>query len=158
MRGRTAIAIEDHRKKKLATHFARLEHMYLSVPFNDLYDPGVRVEESEAELVIPIRDELRLPSGDLAESVYMKVMNDAAVLAVNALEEDRLVATLQFAVQLTRHQPSGDLVARGLVVSHSGGQYEAQCVLTDADGMEIGRGEGTFVVSETALSPTIGYA
>ena len=158
LKGRTQLAIEGHRKQRRSTHFARLERMYLAAPFNDRYDPGVRVQDGEAEIVVPIPKTLRLPSGDVAEFVYLKVMNDAAVLAVNAIVDDRLVATVRFSVQLTHHHPSGDLIARGLVVAGSGGQYQAECVLADASGLEIGRGEGTFEPGATALSPEIGYA
>jgi acyl-coenzyme A thioesterase PaaI-like protein len=132
--------------------------MYLAAPLNELYDPGVRVQDGEAEIVVPIPETLRLPSGDVAESMYLKMMNDAAVLAVNAIVEDRLVATVRFSVQLTRRVASGDLIARGLVISGSGGQYRAECVLADASGLEIGRGDGTFEAGTTVLSPEIGYS
>jgi acyl-coenzyme A thioesterase PaaI-like protein len=158
LKGRTQLAIEGHRKQRRSTHFTKLERMYLAAPFNDRYDPGVRVQDGEAEIVVPIPQTLRLPSGDVAESVYLKVLNDAAVLAVNAIVDDRLVVTVRFAVQLTRHHPSGDLIARGLVVAGSGGQYQAECVLADASGLEIGRGEGTFEPGATPLSAEIGYA
>ncbi|MDH4043348.1 MAG: thioesterase [Gemmatimonadota bacterium] len=132
--------------------------MYLAAPLNEMYDPGVRVQDGEAEIVVPIPEALRLPSGDVAESVYFKVMNDAAVLAVNALVEDRLVATVRFGVQLTRRAASGELIARGLVIAGSGGQYRAECVLADANGLEIGRGDGTFEAGTTVLSAEIGYS
>jgi acyl-coenzyme A thioesterase PaaI-like protein len=158
LKGRTQLAIEGHRKQRRSTHFAKLERMYLAAPSSDLYDPGVRVQDGEAEIVVPIPKALRLPSGDVAESVYLKVMNDAAVLAVNAIVEDRLVVTVRFTVQLTRHRASDTLIARALVVAGSGGQYEAECVLADASGVEIGRGDGTFEPGPTSLSPEIGYS
>lgn len=158
LQGRTQLAIEGHGKRRRSTHFARLERMYLAAPLNELYDPGVRVQDGEAEIVVPIPETLRLPSGDVAESMYLKMMNDAAVLAVNAIVEDRLVATVRFSVQLTRRVASGDLIARGLVISGSGGQYRAECVLADASGLEIGRGDGTFEAGTTVLSPEIGYS
>jgi acyl-coenzyme A thioesterase PaaI-like protein len=158
LKGRTQLAIEGHRKQRQSTHFAKLERMYLAAPFNDLYDLGVRVQDGEAEIVVPISEALCLPSGDVAESLYLKLMNDAAVLAVNAIIEDRFVATVRFNVQLTRRQASGDLIARALVVAGSGGQYQAECVLADASGLEIGRGEGTFEAGTTVLSPAIGYS
>jgi acyl-coenzyme A thioesterase PaaI-like protein len=158
LKGRTQLAIEGHRKQRRSTHFAKLERMYLAAPLNDHYDPGVRVRDGEAEIVVPTPKTLRLPSGDVAESVYLKLMNDAAALAVNAIVEDRLVATVRFNIQLTRHSASGNLIARGLVVAGSGGQYQAECVLADASGREIGRGDGTFEAGRTVLSPEIGYS
>jgi acyl-coenzyme A thioesterase PaaI-like protein len=158
LKGRTQLAIEGHRKQRRSTHFAKLERMYLAAPFNDRYDPGVSVQDGGAEVVVPISKVRRLPSGDVPESVYLKLMNDAASLAVNAIVEDRLVATVRFNVHLTRHPATGDLIARGLVVAGSGGQYQAECVLADASGREIGRGDGTFEAGTTPLSPEIGYA
>jgi acyl-coenzyme A thioesterase PaaI-like protein len=158
LKGRTQTAIEGHRQQRRSTHFAKLERMYLAAPINGPYDLGVMVREGEAEIVVPIPGILRLPSGDVAESLCMKVMNDAAVLAVNAIIEDQLVATVRFSVQLTRRPVSGDLIARGLVVATSGGQYQAECVLADASGREIGRGDGMFKAGTTRLSPEIGYS
>jgi acyl-coenzyme A thioesterase PaaI-like protein len=158
LKGRTQLAIEGHRQKLRSAHFEKLERMYLAAPFNDYYDAGVRIQEGEAEVVIPIQEKFRLPSGTLAEAVYFKAMNDAAALAVNAVVEERLVLTLRFNLQLTRHPASGDIIARGLVVGVSGGRFQAECVLTDADGVEIGRGDGTFKAGTTALAAEIGYA
>jgi acyl-coenzyme A thioesterase PaaI-like protein len=158
LKGRTQLAIMGHRRHRRATHFAKLERMYLAAPFNDLPDLGVRVRDGEAEIVVPIPQTLRLPSGDVAQSLYLRMMNDAALLAVNAIVEDRLVVTVRFNVHLMRRGASGDLIARGMVIAGSGGQYRAEGVLTDATGRELGRADGTFEAGTTVLSPEIGYA
>jgi acyl-coenzyme A thioesterase PaaI-like protein len=158
LQGRTQLAIADHPRKRRAAHLTKLERMYLGSPFTEPYDPGVRVQSGESELVVPIRNEFRLPSGDLADSVCVRLLHDAATLAVNAVVEDRLVSTVRFTAHLTRHAVSGQLIARGLVVAEAAGRYEAECVLADAEGTELGRGEGTFEPGATRLSPEIGYA
>lgn len=158
LKGRTQLAIEGHRKRRRSAHFAKLERMYLAAPFNDLAGLGVRVRDGEAEIVVPIPETLRLASGDVAESLCLKVMNDAAVLAVNAIVEDRLVVTVRFNVHLLRRGASDALIARGMVIAGSGGQYRAECMLADAGGRELGRADGTFEAGTTALSPEIGYA
>lgn len=154
LKGRTQLAIADYPRKRRSAHFARIERTYLASPLNDLYDPGVRVQDGESELLVPIADALRLPSGDLADAVCLKLMNDAAALAVQAATGDRPARTVRFAAHLNRHVASGSLIARGLVVATSGDRYEAECVLTDATGMEIGRGEGTFAADRTGKAGT----
>jgi acyl-coenzyme A thioesterase PaaI-like protein len=134
-----------------------MERMYLAAPLNDRFDPGVGVQEGEAEVVIPSAETLPSPSGDVGESVYLKVMHDVAVLAVNAIVEDRMVSTVRFSAQFTRCVGAGDLIAPGLVIAGSGGQYRAECVLADANGLELGRGNGTFEAGTKVLSPEIGY-
>jgi acyl-coenzyme A thioesterase PaaI-like protein len=144
LKGRTQLAIEGHKRRRQSAHWTQLERMYLAAPLNDLYDPGVRVQHGEAEIVVPLSDALRLPSGEVAESVHVKLMHDAARLAVDTVVETHAAVTVAFTVRLTRHRPMGRLIARALVITDADGQYQTECVLADATGLEIGRGEGTF--------------
>jgi acyl-coenzyme A thioesterase PaaI-like protein len=157
LKSRIQLSIADFNKRQLKSHCEKLERMYLSAPFSEYWDPGVRISEGEAEILIPIRERfLRTPCA-IHESVYFAAMDDSAALAVNSVSGKALVVTVSFAVHCPGPTATGELIARGRLLGMSGEHYLAESVLTDSGGDEIGRGNGTFVESSIALSPEIGY-
>ena len=157
LKGRTQLSIERHSKKLLEAHCDKLERMYLGAPCNEYYDPGVRIVEREAEVVIPTRDKFFDVAGAVHASVCFAAMADSAVLAVNSVVEKYLVVALNFDIHLTGSTATGELIARSRFVGMSGNHYLAESVLTDGEGMEISRGNGALVESGISLSPDIGY-
>lgn len=157
-KSRIQLSIEAHNKKKLLeAHFEKLEHMYLAAPCNEYYEPGVRISEGAAEIVIPIKKKFFHAAGAVHESVLIKAMSDSALLAVNSAIERVFVSTVNFNTYLAYPVATGELIARGRFMSKSGNHYMAEAVLTDSEGNEIGRGSGTFKESRTSLSARIGY-
>lgn len=146
----TQIAIVKHREKKQAAHYENLEHLYLAAPYNEFHEPGIRVANGEADIVIPIQEKVTHPSG-VPGAVILKAMNDSALFAVNSLVEKHYVLTVSFNVSLTGAMPSGELIARGRFVGMSGDRYLGESMLSDVEGNEIGRGDGVFVVSNIGL-------
>jgi uncharacterized protein (TIGR00369 family) len=151
------VGIEHHRKKMLETHYERLERLYLSAPCNEYYDPGVRVSEGEAEIVIPVKERFHGMAGAVHASICFTAMADSAALAVNSIVEEALVVTVDFAITPVFPAVADELIARSRFMGMSGSHYLAESVLTDSEGKEIGRGSGTFMESDTALSSEIGY-
>jgi len=146
----TQMAIVKHKKKKQEAHYHNLEHLYLAAPYNEFHEPGIRVAAGEADIVIPIQEKLSHPAG-IPGTVILKAMNDSAAFAANSLVEGHYVRTETFNVSLTGATPNGEIIARGRFIGMSGDHYLAQVMLTDLDDNEIGRGEGTFVVSDIEL-------
>jgi acyl-coenzyme A thioesterase PaaI-like protein len=138
--------MESHGRKQLLNRLEQLETSYLAAPYNEYHDPGIRVSEGEADIVIPIQDKLKNTSGSFPASVCIKAMNDSAVFAVSSLTLDSIAQTVNFNATLTRAAPTGELLARGRFVGMSGTHYLAETILTDSTGTEIGRGDGVFVV------------
>ena len=151
--GKTQMAIKTHTRKRFEAHAERLERLYLASPYNEYHEPGIRISEGEADILITIREELAHDEAPVPGPICFKAMNDAAVFAVNSLVDDARVFTVNFSISLTRMAATGDLMARGRFVGMSGDHYLAQAILTDGQGKEIGRGEGAFVRSEIPLSP-----
>jgi uncharacterized protein (TIGR00369 family) len=149
--------IEAHNREKMAAHFARLERMYINGPNNEYYNPGIRVTEGEAEVVIPVQEKFFHAANGVHGSVYFKALDDAAFFAVNSLVERVFVLTVSFNVEFSRPVSKGELVARGRYLGRSGRHYLAEAVLMDAEGNEIAKGSGAFVESRTRLSKKIGY-
>jgi acyl-coenzyme A thioesterase PaaI-like protein len=151
----TQMAITKHgerKRKEDLEHFQNLERIYLAAPYNEFHEPGIRVSAGQADIVIPIRDKLVDPAG-IPGTVILKAMNDSANFAVSSIVERHHVLTTSFQVSLTGTIPRGEIIARGRFVGMSGKKYLAESMLTDADGREIGRGEGAFIVSNIPLGP-----
>jgi acyl-coenzyme A thioesterase PaaI-like protein len=157
LKSSTQMAIANYKKRQLQEHFGKLENMYLSAPCNDHYDPGIRISEGMAEILIPIRKEFLSLAGAVQSAVYYKALVDSAVFSVNSTVDRVLVTTVAFTTHFTEAAFAGVLIARGRYVGSSEDHFWAESVLTDAEGKELARANGTFVASETALSADIGY-
>jgi acyl-coenzyme A thioesterase PaaI-like protein len=131
--------------------------MYLVAPCNAHWDPGVRISEGEAEILIPIQERFLRTPGAVHESVQFTAMSDSAALAVNSISGRTLVVVASFSLQLPGPSAVGELIAKGRFLGMSADRYLAESVLTDPEGNEIARGNGAFVDSSIVLSPEIGY-
>jgi uncharacterized protein (TIGR00369 family) len=158
LKSRIQLGIENYKKSLLDSHFAKLERMYVAARCNDYFDPGIRISEGAAEIVIPVQEKFFHAAGSVHGAVYFKAMDDSAFFAVNSIVEDVFVLTANFHSFFTRPISSGEIVAKGRFVGMSGKHYLAESVLADSEGNEIGRGSGAFVKSKIPLSPEIGYA
>lgn len=156
-KSRIQLGIEKHKKEKLKAHCDKLERMYVEAPCNEYYEPGIRISEGEAEIVVPVQNKFFHAAHSVHGSVYFKILDDSAFFAVNSLVDDVFMLTVDFHVNLTRAINSGELIGRGRLIGASGDHFLAESVLSDAQGKELGRGEGTFVKSKIPLSSDIGY-
>ena len=145
-------AIERHNKKQIEQRLRKLEKAYLTNPEYQLRDPGIRISEGEADIVVPLRDEDQHPCGGVLDTVCFRLMNDAAVHAVCSLVESGTVYTAELSVTLAHSNASGDLIARGRFVGRAGSNYLADAMLTDTEGRELGRAEGVFFETKTNTS------
>lgn len=152
LKGHTARSIERHNRALSAAHFERLEGMYLADDRNEQDDVGVRVLEGESEIVTPIDARHIRSDGSLTNSICFRLLDDAASLAVNSVVQDVLVRAEGFNVRYSHVAPTGDLAARGRLLSSSEDQYLAESVVVDSEGREICRGTGAFVRTDTALA------
>jgi uncharacterized protein (TIGR00369 family) len=131
--------------------------MYLAAPCNEYYDPGIRISEGEAEVVIPVQEKFLDAAGSVHGSVFHRAMNDAALFAVNSVVPKDLMLSTDFHIQLTGAFAEGELIARGRVIGTSEDHCLAEAVVLDSEGGELGRGTGIFVKTETPLSSEMGY-
>jgi hypothetical protein len=79
--GRIQAGIQEYNKRQRASHRRKLESMYLAAPCNEYYQPGIKISEGEAEVVIPVQDKLLDAAGFVHGSVFHRAMSDAALLA-----------------------------------------------------------------------------
>jgi len=138
-------------------HYRKLERLYASGPINGFYRPTLEVREGAAKLVIPIRPELHHAAHAVHGSVYFKALDDACWFAAASLLKDALVLTASFNIHLLRPVSEGRLIAEGRVVHASQRLFIAEATLENDEGQTLARGSGTFMRTETPLSPEIGY-
>jgi uncharacterized protein (TIGR00369 family) len=131
--------------------------MYLAASCNEYYEPGIKISEGEAEVVIPVQDKFLDAAGFVHGSVFHQAMNDAAQFAANSVVPKELMLSTGFNIQFTGTIAEGELIARGRVIGSSEDHCLAEAVVLDSEGEELGRGTGTFVKTEIRLSPEMGY-
>jgi uncharacterized protein (TIGR00369 family) len=90
-------------------------------------------------------------------SVYFKALDDAAFFAANSLVTDVFVLTATFNIYFMRPISEGELKATGWVVHRSRNLIVAESEVQDSLGRQIARGSGTFMRSQIALGPEVGY-
>jgi uncharacterized protein (TIGR00369 family) len=139
-------------------HYRRLENMYLSAPFNEIFKPELTIREGEAQVSFEAGPHLHHAGNAVHGANYFKAMDDAAFFAVNSLVEDVFVLTVTFNVQLLRPISEGRMVATGKVVNAGRTMWVADSTLVDDEGRLLGRGSGTFMRSKIALSEITSYA
>jgi uncharacterized protein (TIGR00369 family) len=138
-------------------HFRKLERMYHGAPINRFYEPVIRISEGRAEITMPMRPDFFHAANAVHGSVYFKALDDSAFFAANSLVSDVFVLTVTYTVYFTRPISEGEMRARGRVVHRSKNLIIADAELMDSSDRQIARGSGTFMRSQIALSPAIGY-
>lgn len=116
-------------------HFRALERLYASAPINQLFSSRLIITEPGRSVIeFTVGEEVYHAAGAVHGTVYFKMLDDAAFYAANSLVSDRFLLTTGFNLLFTRP------LRRGLVRA------------------EVGRGTGTFMRSQYALSGLPGYA
>jgi len=139
-------------------HFRKLERMYHGAPINRIYEPVIRLSEGRAELTMVMKPDFFHAANAVHGSVYFKALDDAAFFAANSLVPDVFVLTVTYNLYLTRPISEGEMRATGRVVHRSRNLIIAEAEVLDSADRQIARGSGTFMRSQIALAPAIGYA
>jgi uncharacterized protein (TIGR00369 family) len=139
-------------------HFRKLERMYLSAEFNEIFQPELSISEGEAEVSFDAGPHLHHAGKAVHGANYFKALDDAAFFAVNSLVEDVFVLTVTFNIQLVRPIREGRMIARGKVVNTGRTVWVADSILVDENGRQLARGTRTFMRSKMALEGIPTYA
>lgn len=132
-------------------HHQALERIYLEAPVNRLYLPTIQVTDTGTTITIEASDKFHHAAGAAHESIYLKMMEDAAYFAASAVEREIFIYTLSFQTYMLRPLVKGQIRSFGRLTKRTRTHYFADAVLTDATGDEIGRGSGVFVRSRRSL-------
>jgi uncharacterized protein (TIGR00369 family) len=141
-----------------SAHYRRLENMYLSAPFNEVYKPTLMIREGAAEVAFDAGPHLHHAGDAVHGANYFKALDDAAFFAVNSLVEDVFVLTVTFNIQMLRPVGEGRMTATGTVVNAGRTVWVADATLIDDRNRLLARGSGTFMKSKALLSDIPSYA
>ncbi len=140
-----------------AGHYRKLERAYLAAPCNAGLDLALTIEDGRCRIELPVRPGLCHAAGAVHGSWYFKLLDDAAFFAANSQVEDRFLLTASYQVDLFRPVRNGSMVAEGRLIHRSRRLFVAEATVADGRGRLVGRGSGTFVVSEIPLDESVGY-
>lgn len=139
-------------------HYRALESLYLSAPVNELFDSRLEITgRGTSRISFEVDERVFHAAGAAHGTIYFKMLDDAAFYAANSLVSDRFLLTTGFNLHFTAPIRSGRVTAEGRWVSGKRRVFVAEAHLLDEDGEELGRGTGTFMRSQIALSGLPGY-
>jgi uncharacterized protein (TIGR00369 family) len=142
---------------KRSEHFDRLSRMYERAPINRFFRPTLTVEEGRAEIVMEVDDRVHHAAHAAHGSVYFKMLDDAAFFAVNSVVEEIFVLTVEFNIHLLRPVSAGRITAVGRLIHRGRQLFVGDADLRDEKERLLAHGSGSFMPSEIALTPELGY-
>jgi len=141
-----------------ASHWRALESLYASAPVNKLFSSRLEVQgEGLARILFDVDESVFHAAGAAHGTIYFKMLDDAAFYAANTMVSDRFLLTTSFNLHFARPIRTGRIVAEGRWISGRRRVLMGEARLVDEDGEEVGRGTGTFMRSQIALSGLKGY-
>jgi hypothetical protein len=151
------VSIENHNKKLLAQHCKKLENMYLKTQINNLLNSGIKISETEVEILVPVKQQICNIDGSVLNTICSNLLQQAAELAVNSKILQNLVFIEYFNFHLTNSVPQEQLFVKAKFLNQSGNKYLAESVIVDSKNIEIARGNGVFVKSNIPLGFDLNY-
>lgn len=141
-----------------ALHWRALESLYASAPINSLFKSRLDIPgEGLARIQFEVDESAFHAAGAAHGTIYFKMLDDASFYAANTMVSDRFLLTTSFNLHFSRPIKGGLVVAEGRWISGRRRVLMAEARLVDEDGEEVGRGTGTFMRSQIALSGLPGY-
>lgn len=152
------MADDDGSAGGAALHWRALESLYASAPVNALFASRLTIpREGQARIEFDIDESVFHAAGAAHGTIYFKMLDDAAFYAANTMVSDRFLLTTSFNLHFSRPIRGGRVTAEGRWVSGRRRVLVGEARLIDEEGEEVGRGTGTFMRSQIALSGLPGY-
>ena len=141
-----------------ALHWRALESLYASAPVNALFASKLEIPaEGQSRITFEVDERVFHAAGAAHGTIYFKMLDDAAFYAANTMVSDRFLLTTSFNLHFSRPLKGGRVIAEGRWISGRRRVLVGEARLIDEEGEEVGRGTGTFMRSQIALSGLPGY-
>lgn len=129
-----------------ASHYRRLEQLYLSGNVNRLVFPGTTIEvrHGAATVGMPVAEQYFHAMQGLHGCVYFKLLDDAAFFAANSVVSGCMLLTTSFSLYFFRPVTSGWIRAEGKLIASGKNLFSAQADLYNEQGKIIASGAGQF--------------
>ena len=140
-------------------HFVKLQNMYAIANVNTAFYETTEciIEPEKAIISLSVSDKYFHALGAIHGSVYFKLLDDSAFLAVNSIVTDVFLLTTSFNTNIVRPVSGGKITAVGKLRYKSKNIFVSESTMYNDEGKEIAFGTGNFVKSKILLSPEIGY-
>ncbi len=138
-------------------HWRKLRGVFHASPTNADGRTEIEICEGSATLTFEA-DESHFHAGGAVHGAHIfKLLDDAAFFAAGSEVRDVFVLTVGFQTNFMRPAGAGVLRAEGRLVRASKRVLWAESKVLTAGGALVATGSGTFLPSEIALDPKIGY-
>ncbi|MGB1700122.1 MAG: PaaI family thioesterase [Nannocystaceae bacterium] len=143
----------------MASHFHKLERMYLDAPTNARHEAlTMKISKGSAIVSARVSPALHHAGGTVHGSYLFELLDDAAFFAASSVVEDFFIVTVSFSIQFLRRVEEGTIIATGTLTKPSRSVLFADAVLIDEAGRVIAKGSGTFARSSFRLGDVPSYS
>ncbi len=138
-------------------HYECLERMHSKSPINNLLNSKIKISQGVAELNFKIQKPMNNALKNIHNAYIFATLESAAFFAANSLIEDVLVFTKSFEIIFSKPVSSGELIAKGIFMEKSMGNYIISAELNDQENKLIAKAKGIFRRSKNLLEDIKNY-
>jgi len=138
-------------------HWRRLRGVFHASPTNADGRTEIEIAGGRATLTLDADESLFHAGGAVHGAHIFKLLDDAAFFAASSVVRDFFVLTVGFQTNFMRPAGAGGLRAEGRLVRASRRVLWAESKVFSPAGALVATGSGTFLPSEIALDPSMGY-
>ena len=135
------------------SHLHFLEKLYKSAPINQKFFEAseLKVSEKQANITLPISEDMFHAGKSLHGAVYFKLLDDAAYFAAASIEKEYFLLTKDYQIEFKRPVFGGKLFAEGTLGEVIENGYIASSVIKNEEGKIVAQGRGEFAKSRTKI-------
>lgn len=138
-------------------HWRKLAGVFHASPVNAEGLTDIEIVEGRATLHFRANESLFHAGGTVHGAHIFKLLDDAAFFAAGSTVPDVFVLTVGFQTNFMRPAGAEELVAEGRLVRATSRVLWAESRVLTRHGSLVATGSGTFLRSQIALEPGIGY-
>ncbi len=140
-------------------HQKRLQRVYASAPIMRFYNTSyLRFLEEGTTTTLTVESKYFHGQRALHNSVYFRMLEDAAYFACAAQEPDFHLSTSSFTTNFEEPVSTGKIKAIGTVLKSTKDGYTATAELKDENDVVLATGKGTYKRTEMKWAKVFGYS
>ena len=155
--GSTSAMPPDAVPTRVDAHLRALETLYASAPINRWFASTLALPAGRCGIDFSLSPDSFHAAGAAHDTLYLKMLDDAAFYAANTLVSDRFLLTTAFNAHFTKALKRGQARAEGRWISGRRRVFVAEARTIDSSSEECVHDTGTFLRLPIALSGLVGY-
>ena len=138
-------------------HYGRLERMHSKSPINNQLSSKIKISQGQVELKLKVTKDMKNGLNQIHNAYIFMALESVAFFAANSLIEDVLVFTKSFEIIFSKPASGGELIAKGIFMEKSMGNYIISAELYDPGNKLIAKAKGIFRRSKNLLEDIKNY-